>query len=127
MALLRNFHLSYLKHSLTLGFVLPLAACSGGYGGPTSLFGSNSFILSWDVPAERADGSTLEPTDIGGYRIYYGIESGVYLGKIDITDAGATQLQVSGVPSGKYFAVMTTIDTNGRESAYSSPEIDMTF
>jgi hypothetical protein len=76
--------------------------------------------MSWVAPAEREDGTPLALSEISGYRIYYGTKSGVYQGQIYIDDGSATQKQLSGIPSGAYYAVVTTIDTEGRESQYSS-------
>jgi len=82
-------------------------------------------VLSWSAPNEREDGSVLVLTEIAGFRIYYGLETGVYHGQIDIDEHTATQVQSPMLPSGKYFFVMTTIDTDGRESVFSH-EVEMT-
>ena len=98
---------------LTFLLSLFLSACSGGGGDATAGF-------SWSAPTEREDGSALALSDIAGYRIYYGLESGIYTGKIDINNHTTTQAQLSSLPSDKYFVVITTIDTGGRESVFSS-------
>ena len=97
---------------LTFLLSLFLSACSGGGGDATE-------GLSWSVPTEREDGSALAISDIASYRIYYGLETGIYTGNIDI-DHTTTQAQLSSLPSDKYFVVITTIDTDGRESVFSS-------
>ncbi|MGD8804023.1 MAG: fibronectin type III domain-containing protein [Gammaproteobacteria bacterium] len=102
-----------LKSTLALlTFLLSLMLNGCGEGGATA-------DLSWVAPTERVDGSALSLSDIAGYRIYYGHESGVYHNQIDVNDHTATQAQLPGLPSGKYFIALTTIDTDGRESAFS--------
>lgn len=117
-----NFsHLSYL---LALSLVFPLVGCSGGDGGSSS----SSPSLSWAAPSEREDGAALNLSEIGGYRIYYGTEAGVYSDSIDVNDPTATDFTVQGIlPAGDYFVVMTTIDYNGRESLWSAPELQVSF
>lgn len=102
---------------LTFLLFLFLSACSGGGGDAAA-------GLTWSVPTEREDGSVLAFSEIAGYRIYYGLESGIYTGKIDINNHTTTQAQLSSLPSDKYFVVITTIDTDGRESVFS-PEVEV--
>lgn len=101
---------------LTFLLSLFLSACSGGGGDATDATAG----LSWSAPSEREDGSALAFSAIAGYRIYYGLETGIYTGKIDINDHTTTEAQLSSLPSDKYFVVITTIDTDGRESVFSS-------
>ena len=103
---------------LTFPLSLFLNGCSAGGGGTTA-------GLSWTAPTERADGSALALSAIAGYRVYYGLETGIYHGQIDINDYIATQSQLPSLPSGEYFIVITTIDTDGRESVFSY-EVEMT-
>ena len=123
MANWRVFYLDGLKYIFVLFFILPLVSCDGGDGGPAG----GSAVLSWVAPVERADGTGLSPSEIAGFRIYYGTESGVYQDPIVINDHTATQAQFSGIPSGVYFVVMTTVDTDARESAWSIPEVEVSF
>jgi hypothetical protein len=96
-----------------------MSGCSGGGSGTTS-------GLSWVAPTEREDGTALPLSAIAGYRIYYGLGSGVYNYQIDVNDPTATQDQLPSLFPGKYFIVMTTIDTDGRESEFSQ-EVEMTI
>jgi hypothetical protein len=108
-----------MKHKSTLvllTFLLPLFLNGCGDGNDDD---GSTVILSWTAPSEREDGSVLSLSDIAGYRIYYGVETSIYHGQIDINDHTATQAQLSGVSSGKYFIVITTIDTDVRESVFS--------
>lgn len=117
--------MGYLKQALVALVVILLAACSGGDGGigaGGSVGGAGSAALSWKAPVVREDGSDLPLIQIAGYRIYYGLEAGKYLNKIDIDDGFATEGQLTSIPNGTYFVVMTTVDIDGAESAFS-PEV----
>ena len=109
-----NFRLKYLLAGVVALF---LVGCSSEDGG------SGVSSLSWVAPSVREDNTALSLSEIAGYRIYYGVESGNYKNIIDIGDGSATQAQISGVPSGIYYAVMTTIDADGRESLISEEVI----
>lgn len=89
--------------------------------------------LSWTPPTEREDGTPLAPSEIAGYKIYYGTTLGNYDGTdatqgispIDVPITGlATPLTPSYLVTGlttcevKYI-VMTTYDTDGAESRFS--------
>jgi len=116
-----------LKYLLILVAVFVLPACSGGGGSdsgssisgitPTTL---NILGVSWAAPVEREDVTPLAPNEIAGYRLYYGTQTGAYQELLYIDDGSATSAQVAGLPSGTYYAVVTTIDIDGRESKYSS-------
>ena len=125
MSFLRLYNISRLSYLLALILVLPLAACSGGDGG--LLGGSSIVTLNWEAPTERVDNTPLNSEDIKGFRIYYGFEKGVYQDPIVIDDPVATQAQITGIPSGVYFVVITTIDIEGRESSWSTPELEVSI
>ena len=128
MSCLHIYDFSRLKCLLTLVLIFSLVACSGGDGGNGYPGGSNSnpsgsnaaLSLTWVAPSERADNTGISLSEIAGYRIYYGIETGNYQNQFVVNDGSADHAQIVGVPSGAYYLVMTTIDTEGRESSYSS-------
>ena len=126
MFFLRFNNISRLSYFLALILVLPLVACSGGDGGDGGL-GSSAPTLSWVAPSEREDDTALSLSEIGSYRIYYGVETGNYQVRIEINDPTATQAQVTEIPPGTYFAVVTTVDSEGRESIWSAPELRVSF
>ncbi len=65
--------------------------------------------LAWDQNPE---------SDIAGYKVYYGFESGAYSNVIDI--GSYTSCTISGLEEGEtYFIAATAYDTSGDESAYS--------
>ena len=120
MFFLRIYNFSRLHYPLSLILLLPLISCSGGDGG--SIESSAVSELSWIAPSEREDGSGLSLSEIGGYRIYYGVESGSYQGQIEVNDGSENRVELNSIefPRGTYFVVMTTVDVDGRESLYSS-------
>ncbi len=76
--------------------------------------------LSWVAPAEREDNSGISLSEIAGYKIYYGTSQGQYPNKININDGTAVGHTFTDFPAGNYYFVVTTLDTNGRESRYST-------
>ena len=107
----RDFSTGYLLILLVL-FQLP--GCS-----PGTETGGRATTMSWVAPSEREDGTPLALSEIAGYRIYYGPTAGEYPYHFDITDSLAIQTKLQNLPSGHYIFVITTLDTDGRESAYS--------
>jgi len=88
-------------------------------------------LIEWTPPTEREscdvkddDGictkhTPLAPSEIGGYHIYYGTTQGAYNQQFDVNDPGATSA-IMDLPRGFiYFLVVTTFDTDLRESIYS--------
>jgi hypothetical protein len=75
--------------------------------------------LSWVAPSEREDNSALSMSEISGYKIYYGTTQGEYSNSIDVSDGTAEGYTITDLPSGVYYIVVTTIDTDGRESGFS--------
>jgi len=133
MPCLHIYNFSRLKCLLTLVLIFSLVACAGGDGGVGSTGNHSGLIsnpdgsiaalsLSWAAPSEREDNTGLSLSEIAGYRIYYGTETGNYQNQFEVNDGSAEHAQIVNVPpsSGAYYLVMTTIDTEGRESSYSS-------
>ena len=78
--------------------------------------------LSWVPPVERQDNTPISLAEIAGYRIYYGSTQGQYPVHVDVADGNTTGYTFTGFSRGTYYFVITTYDTNGRESTYS-PEV----
>jgi len=81
-----------------------------------------NITLSWVAPVAREDNSALSLSAIAGYKIYYGTTQGQYSSSATINDGSATDYTFNNFSSATYYFVVTTIDTDGRESQYS-PEI----
>lgn len=113
-----------LKYILPLAFVSSLTACSGGDGGMAASGGKitlGDLGLGWTVPGLREDGTVLLGTEISAYRIYYGTVSGDYPDQVEVK-VGSNNVNIPQIPVGTYYVVVTAVDTDGRESRYSSPE-----
>lgn len=121
-----------LKSFLALAVVFSLISCSSGASsdaGVDSLNGGSSnpaaasiLNLSWVAPAEREDNSVLMPNEISSFYVYYGTEAGNYPNKVSI-DSCACSLegaQLTNISPGQYYVVITTVDSDGRESGYSA-------
>jgi len=76
--------------------------------------------VTWTAPAEREDNNPLSLSEIAGYKIYYGTTQGQYTSDITINDSTAISYTFTDLtPDTRYF-VLTTLDTDGRESQYST-------
>jgi len=138
-----TFHtpIGFLRIILTIFAVMIMAGCvdeekaSQAVGGNVNISGDDtntdsdsdgpgpqigSFSLSWAAPVTRSDGSPMSLAEIDGYKVYYGSTQGDYPKSVDINDGTETAMTVSGVPVGDYYIVMTTYDSDGRESTQSS-------
>ncbi len=89
---------------------------------------SSSWVLSWQRPVLREDGSDLLFADIDHYMLYCGTRSGDYTEQAQINRTLlSTPLPAAIDYKTKTYCVMTTVDTGGRESAYSNEKmIDLT-
>lgn len=76
-------------------------------------------MISWSPPTERTDGSAL--SDLAGYRIYYGTQSGNYTKSVTVNTAGVTSYTIEGLTPGTYYFAVTAFDSGGSESAQSTP------
>lgn len=115
----------FIKHLILLFSLLSLAACStqenfNDHGSTPASGISADMSLSWVAPVERDNGTGLSLSEIAGYRIYYGKSQGNYPNHIDINDGSVVHATLESLDSGTYYVVLTTIDTEGLESSYSS-------
>jgi hypothetical protein len=111
------------RHRFVLAFLLAaiISACGGGSGGgpvAPDQVGFGSATLSWMPPTQNADGSAL--TDLSGYKIYYGNESGYYPMSIQIDNPGIARYVVENLTPNTYFFVLTAINSSGTESEFSN-------
>ena len=75
--------------------------------------------LSWAAPSERENNEPISLSEIAGYKIYYGTVENAYPNSIDINDGRAESYTFTGFSTGTYYFVLTTLDTEGRESQHS--------
>lgn len=73
--------------------------------------------LAWEPPVQNTNGTQL--TDLAGYNLYYGTESGRYTQVRPVRDASQTDL-VLPVEPGTYYLAMTAYDLSGNESDLSN-------
>lgn len=86
---------------------------------PVKSFGAQ-VNLAWQAPTTNEDGSPL--SDLAGYQIFYGTQSGTYSSTIDVGNKTSHTLSISDQEAlGRtwYFAV-TALDTSGNESSFSN-------
>lgn len=83
--------------------------------------GSTSATLSWMAPTHNEDGSPL--TDLAGYRIRYGGTSGSYPNMISVNTAGVARYVVDNLAPGKYYFVLSSVNSRGVESRYSNEAV----
>jgi VCBS repeat-containing protein len=76
--------------------------------------------LSWVAPVEREDNEPISLSEIAGYKIYYGTTQGQYPNNVTINDGSAVDYTFQTFTAGTYYFVVTTIDTEGRESGFST-------
>lgn len=75
--------------------------------------------LSWEVPTQRQDGSSLSTNEINGYKIYSGTSANDLSNVVVVDDPG--QINYSQVlPEGTYYYAISTITTDGVEGPRSS-------
>jgi len=110
-----------LKHRFTsilfaLLMALQLSACSTEESTTTT----SGVSLAWVAPSEREDNTAISLSEIAGYKVYYGTAPGQYTNSVDINDGIAEGYTFKALPAATYFFVITTYDTDGRESQYSA-------
>jgi hypothetical protein len=75
--------------------------------------------LSWTPPTENTDGSPL--TDLAGYNLYWGTESGTYSSAVTLNGTGVTSYVVENLLSGAtYYFAITAFNGEGMESSFSN-------
>ena len=79
---------------------------------PAGFFGT----ITWSAPTANVDGSALK--DLSGFKVYVGTKSRSYS---SVHDAGnATQFTVGPLQAGTYYFSVTSFDSSGNESPYST-------
>ena len=74
--------------------------------------------LNWSAPTQNADGSPL--TDLAGYKIYYGRDSGSYDQHVQIDNPSITTYVVEQLSPATYYIAATSFNYSGVESSYSA-------
>ena len=84
-------------------FSLGMALVAATIGTTQALASSAQTTLEWDPPVYNADGSVL--TDLEGYRVYYGTQSGIYSEFIDTENMTSTTVSLLEWDTDYVFAV----------------------
>ncbi|MGH8324624.1 MAG: fibronectin type III domain-containing protein [Steroidobacteraceae bacterium] len=77
--------------------------------------------LSWEVPTERTDGTTL--ANLAGYKIHYGTTSQSYTNTVSLSNPGLTAYVVDNLPAGTYYFAISAYDSTGIESPLSGQAV----
>lgn len=78
--------------------------------------------INCTMPTEREDGTPLSPDEIAGIKWYWGNAPGDYqMSSPDLIPV--CQYTHPNIPNTTTYFVGTVIDTDGRESRYSMPEV----
>lgn len=76
--------------------------------------------LAWVAPTTRTDGSSLDMSEIGGYKVYIGTTDNNLEQVVDLADSSISDYVVEDLDTGDYYFAVTTYDTEGNESSYSN-------
>ena len=79
---------------------------------------ASSALLTWAAPTLNSDGSPL--TDLAAFKVYWGPTQGTYSQSAKIASAAARTFTVNGLTSGKWYFVVTALNSQGYESPYSN-------
>ena len=79
--------------------------------------GSGTATVSWEAPTTTTTGSVL--TDLGGYRIYYGISENDLSQVIDVTGVGLQTYVVDNLGAGTWYFAVRAVTEVGVESPLS--------
>jgi hypothetical protein len=139
---MRNADMSFCKWVLAaLAAVAVLSGCGGGYNavedvamtesalarktstanpgkGGASKNTTSTMTVTWIAPTLNDDGSPL--TDLKGYVVLLGTQSGVYDRSIPVSDPKAMQYSVEGLLAGQYYVAVKAVNLDGVESIAST-------
>ncbi|MEW8506112.1 MAG: putative Ig domain-containing protein [Candidatus Thiodiazotropha sp.] len=82
--------------------------------------GNGSISLNWIPPSTRTDGSSLDMSEIAGYKIYMGSSSEDMEQIVDLADCTINEYSIDNLTVGDYYFAVTTYDTEGNESGFSN-------
>jgi len=77
--------------------------------------------ISWSMPTNYTDGSFINISDIGGYRLYYGTSSTSMTLAADLNDPLLLTYTFNNLASGTHYFSISSYDTSGIESIHTAP------
>jgi len=113
------------KHLITPNIVCVilinlLSACSSGSSSPTVVPVTPETSVKLTPPDSRENNAVLNPDEIGGYLLYYGLNNKDFSNVVDLNNATALQTEIDKLASATtYFVAVTAYDTQGNESDFS--------
>lgn len=93
------------------------ASAATGAASPPST-SSGAITLNWMPPTENTDGTPL--TNLAGYDIHYGTQSGDYTQSIAVNNPGLATYVVDNLTPGTYYFSVSAVNSVGTESPVSS-------
>lgn len=78
---------------------------------------NGNVTLAWQAPTENTDGTAL--TNLSGYKIHYGTQSGNYTSTVTLSNASLTRYVLENLATGTYFFAITALSSTGVESDLS--------
>lgn len=85
---------------------------------PQSNHQSSAITLSWLPPTQNTNGSTL--TDLAGYYIDWGTQSGEYSHQIQVANPGLSSYVVDNLSPGTYYFAVQAYSSSGEVSSPSA-------
>jgi Putative Ig domain./Fibronectin type III domain. len=78
---------------------------------------TRSVTLSWTSPTRNTDGTRL--TDLAGYRLYYGQESGSYSSTLNVPAAATQSVVIENLAAGTWYFAIRSFNREGVLSGFS--------
>lgn len=80
---------------------------------------TRNVTISWNAPTLYADGTTIGPGEIGGFRVYQGTSLNNLSVVVDVNNPNTLSFQFTSLVSGSYFFAITAYNSAGVESSLS--------
>ncbi len=94
---------------------------STGSGTSPTPVANATATVTWTIPSTRQSGASLAMSEIGGYKVYYGVSSTNLNLSVNVADPYKTSQQISNLVSGTvYYFRVTAYDTTNAESSPSN-------
>jgi len=77
--------------------------------------------ISWSMPTNYTDGTFINISDIGGYRLYYGRSSTNMTLVADLNDPSLLTYTFNNLATGTHYFSISSYDTSGIESNLTAP------
>ncbi|MBV2121793.1 MAG: putative Ig domain-containing protein [Candidatus Thiodiazotropha sp. (ex Ctena orbiculata)] len=81
---------------------------------------TGSISLNWVAPSSRTDGSSLDLSEISGYRLYMGTNNSNLSPVMDVDDCTINNHVIENLETGTYYFAITAYDLSGNESDLSN-------